>query len=124
MFLTKPQNMSYQIFNELHFPFHNSSNDVSSFTYFLQDCVILFPLCPARPHQSSPIHIYIAFNCSFSYLFMVHVSHPYSRILQIYDLLKLFLVLMLKFLFVNIDLFFSHACFAKDNFLLGCIQEF
>jgi len=59
------------------------------------------------------IHISVASNLSFSYYFMVHVLQPYNKILQIYVLMKLFLVWMLKFLFVNRDLFFSNDCFAK-----------
>lgn len=58
------------------------------------------------------IHISINSNLSFTYFFMV-VFHPYNKILQIYDLMKFFLVLMTKFLFVNKNLFFSNAFFAK-----------
>lgn len=46
--------VSYQMSYKFHSSFHNNRNDVSFFTYFLQDGVIPFLICPARPRCFSP----------------------------------------------------------------------
>lgn len=62
------------------------------------------------------IHVSIVSNLSFLYFFIIVLLHLCSKILQIYDPMKLFLVSMLKFFFVNKNFFFSNDCFTKAIF--------
>lgn len=103
-----------------------------SFTFFFIITVIMFLSSPIYCKMTSFLfssvhlvlvvflqtHVSIASNLSFSYFLRVHVSQTYNKTLQKYDLIKLFLVWMLKFLSVNKDVFFSNDCYAKAILLL------
>lgn len=64
-------------------------------------------------------HTAIASNLSFSYVLTIHVSYPYSNILQMFVSTKLFLVYVLKFLLINsISFFFLLRQFFFFNFFV------
>lgn len=102
--------VSFQISDELHFSFFSYlrlflATQRHSFSSMFSSSTVLGVFLQ--------IHASIASNLSFSYFLVDHNLQPYNLILQVYDLMKFFLGLMLKFLFINRDLFFSNASFAK-----------